>query len=85
MQNVPAAQKSIFFDQPISPDDVLSAFPCHEEWLTRREIAQRIGRSLSPTLVALINGLVQDGRLRVHEGANKQGFTKYYYTSTQPC
>jgi len=52
------------FDKPINPAEIYALFEHAGTELTRRQIAARIGRSKSPTLIAAINFLVNSGRLR---------------------
>lgn len=56
-------QKALMFDQPTTDYDVLSSFRNHEEWLTRKQIAERILRVKSPALIARIEKLVNEGQL----------------------
>jgi len=50
------------FDQPLSDGEVLMAF-AGEQLMTRREVAVKLRRSKSPTLVSRLNRLAQEGLL----------------------
>lgn len=52
------AQKSLFSDQAPTLDEVMSAWGKDDQWLTRKQIADKLGRSKSPVLVAQL-GILQ--------------------------
>lgn len=56
-------QKTLMFDQPTTDYDVLAAFKNEEEWLSRAAIAKRVLRVKSPSLIARIEKLAQEGHL----------------------
>jgi hypothetical protein len=51
-------QQSLFFDKVPTLDEVMSAWGEERKWLTRAEIAKRLGRAKSPALIAQIGILV---------------------------
>lgn len=55
-------QRSLFFDQPLTDGDILSVCET-KRWLTYREIAVRLERAKSPSLIARVKGLVATGAL----------------------
>lgn len=62
------AQKSLFSDQAPTLDEVMSAWDEHRpEWLSRAEIAAKLGRSKSPALIAVIGVAVGMGFLTCND------------------
>lgn len=56
-------ERGIFFDQPITDEDVISIFTSIHRWLTYREIATRLHRKKTPSLVARVKSLAERGIL----------------------
>lgn len=68
------------FDKPVNPAEIYALFEHPETVLTRRQIAARIGRSKSPTLIAAINLLVNEGLLIVSAYRLPNGVDMYQYS-----
>lgn len=68
------------FDKPINPAEIFALFEHPETLLSRRQIAARIGRSKSPTLIAVISRLLKEGYLVEYQSELPNG-TKYFQYS----
>lgn len=75
------AQRSLFHDTVPTLDELLSAWGIlrRSEWLSRKELAARLGRSKSPTLIALINVAVSLNYLEVQKEVLPNGADYYKY------
>lgn len=56
-------QRSLYFDQPITDEDVLTSFSNVTRWRTYREIAISLHRKKTPSLVARVKSLAERGYL----------------------
>lgn len=56
-------QRSLFFDQAPTFDEIMSLWAGDREWRSRAEIATKLGRSKSPTLIATLEMLTSVGYL----------------------
>ena len=74
------AQKSLFHDQAPTIDEVMSAWDLERlEWLSRAMIAEKLGRSKSPALIAAIGVLVGMGMLTLKVERLPNGADYYLY------
>jgi hypothetical protein len=77
------AQKSLFTDQAPTLDEVMSAWDAHRaQWLSRAMIAQCLGRSKSPALIAVINVALGMGYLEIKNEILPNGASYYLYMPT---
>lgn len=70
------------FDQPLSDGEVLLAF-IGEQLMTRREVAQKLRRAKSPTLVSRMNRLASEGLLHVEFYTLPNGVDMWVYSLTE--
>jgi len=76
-------QKSLFTDQPPTLDEVMSAWDeKHPEWLSRAMIAEKLGRSKSPALIAMVGVAVGMGFLTLKNEILPNGANYYLYQPT---
>lgn len=75
------AQQAVMwnFDQPLTDDEVLACFGAGER-LTRRQVALKLRRAKSPTLVTRLNALAQAGFLRVEFMTLPNGVDMWIYS-----
>jgi len=77
------AQKSLFHDKTPTVDEVMSVWDQERpEWLSRAMVAERLGRSKSPALIAVIGVCTGMGFLTVKNERLPNGADYYLY---QPC
>lgn len=68
-----------FADTPVTDEKVLGAFASTEEWLSRNQIAKRLLRKKTPSLIARIERLVDEGHLRRGETELPNGNKMFWY------
>jgi hypothetical protein len=51
-------QRNLFFDQPITDDDVLNVIG-ETRWMSYLQIAQKLGRRKTPSLIARVKSLAE--------------------------
>lgn len=74
------AQRSLFHDTVPTIDEVMSAWDlAHQDWISRKELAARLGRAKSPTLIALVNVAASLGYLEVRNDVLPNGADYYKY------
>lgn len=66
----------------LTPEAVLNCFDPDEDFLTRRQIAARLGVSVNKTLVALIEHMVSDGTLTKGQENLTNGAVVFIYGRT---
>jgi len=71
------------FDQPLSYIDVLRAVGESGNWVSRRMVAERLRRAKSPSLVAKLNDLVNDGFLCCEDRRLPNGVGMLVYSITE--
>lgn len=77
------AQKSLFHDQSPTLDEVMSAWDADRpEWLSRAHIAEKLGRSKSPALIAVVGVAVGMGFLTLKIERLPNGADYYLYQAT---
>lgn len=72
-------QRRLFFKHPTTHEDILSVFGDAEEWLSRAQIAGRVMRTLTPTVIRLIEELVEAGELIKAAEPLPNGYKKFWY------
>ena len=78
------SQKSLFTDQSPTLDEVMSAWDeKRPEWLSRAMIAEKLGRSKSPALIAIIGVAVGMGFLTVKNEVLPNRADYFLYQPTQ--
>jgi len=70
------------FDQPLQDIDILFVLN-PKETFTRGEIAKRLGRAKSPTLIARLNRMASEGLFEVQYYRLPNGVDMWTYTPTQ--
>lgn len=63
MTRTDAPQEHMFYTEAICDEDVLLVFASSEEWLSRRQIAERLWRKVHPALNQRIERLAGEGGL----------------------
>lgn len=56
----------LFYVATLNDDDILSVMPAGEEWYSRRQIAELLWRSVSPSLAERLERMVGEGKLEKH-------------------
>lgn len=77
------AQRSLFHDQAPTIDEVMSVWADDRGWRSRAVIAQALGRSKSPALIAVINVLVSIGYLTCVNEPLPNGVDYFKYSPSQ--
>jgi hypothetical protein len=74
MKRMDAKQGKMFYTADLEDPDILLIFESKEEWLSRRQIAERLWRSVTPGLIGRIENLVATHKLirKTHPLPNKQ-------------
>ena len=75
--------KLLKFDQPLAPEDILRVLVGQRGWLSRRQVADALSCSKSPTLVKALATCVEKGwaEFQFHQLPNRVDM--YYYTITE--
>jgi len=77
------AQKSLFHDTAPTLDEIMSAWDYGKPvWMSRKQIAEKLGRAKSPTLIAFVNVAVSLGYLEVKNEVLPNGADYFLYTPT---
>ena len=77
-------QKSLFADQSPTLDEVMSVWDeTRLEWMSRAQIAERLGRAKSPALIAVIGVCVGMGFLAVKNEILPNRANYYLYQPTK--
>jgi len=77
-------QKSLFVDQTPTLDEVMSAWDeKRPEWLSRAQIAAKLGRSKSPALIAVLGVAAGMGFLTRKNEILPNGADYFLYQPTQ--
>jgi len=78
------AQRSLFHDTVPTLDELMSAWELARlDWLSRKEIAAKLGRAKSPTLIALINVAVHFDYIEVRNDVLPNGANYFRYKPSQ--
>lgn len=76
-------QSRMFYTQALSDEDVLLCFTSTEEILSRRQIAERLWRKVTPTFVDRLERLVAEGKLHRRADSLKNGLQMFWYNKTK--
>jgi len=79
MQRIPVKQEKMFYTQAVADEDVLLVFASRSEFLTRRQIAERLWRKVTPGLIDRIERLCRDNFLQKVEGELPNGRKIFWY------
>lgn len=78
------AQRSLFHDSAPTLDEIMSVFDFPvANWLSRKEIADKLGRSKSPTLIAHLSVAVKLGYLLEAKQKLPNGADYFLYSPSQ--
>lgn len=69
----------MFYTDAISDEDVLLAFTDADEWLSRRQLADRVWRKVTPSLVERLERLVGEGKLKRQHHQLNNGMMMFFY------
>lgn len=72
-------QQKLLYSAPTSDEDILRCFQSWDEWLTRKQIAERVFRRKTPLLTARIERMVADGLLDRLEKTMPNNVVVYWY------
>lgn len=77
------AQRSLFQDQAPTVDEVMAVWTHDRGWRSRQQIATALGRSKSPSLIAVVNVLVAIGYLTCRNDPLPNGVNYFTYSPAQ--
>lgn len=77
------AQRSLFHDQTPTADEVMALWQGDRKWRSRKEIAEKLGRAKSPSLIAMIEVLVSIGYLTKRNSILPNGADYFTYAVAQ--
>lgn len=79
MRSVKGGQKTLYYVGDMTVKDLHEGFSQFEGWVSRRQIADHFGRAVSPSLVGMIERMVEQGTLlkMVHPLSN--GREMFFY------
>jgi hypothetical protein len=85
MKRLDAGQGKMFYTSDMTDEDVLLIFESNEEWLSRQQIAERLWRGVTPSLIARIERLVAERKLhkKIHPLPNRQQMFWYRKAPTK--
>ena len=72
--------KLLKFDAPLSTEEIEVAMQYEKAWMTRSQIAKKLGCAKSPTLVKVLQKAVAEGRLVWTLAPMPNGVDCYYYS-----
>jgi len=72
-------QRKLLYQNPTTPEDILSAFDDPEEWLSRNQISGRVFRRPTPQMIGMIEQLVVAGKLQKSTEPLPNGYKKFWY------
>lgn len=70
------------FDEPLTYLDVLMAFPLEGQWYSRKDIAENLRCSKSPSLILKMTDLVAEGFLHIEDFPLPNGVSYFKYALT---
>jgi len=73
------ATRNLFYQQPTTDKDVLESFWNPEEFLTRRQIAERVGRKPHKALNDRIERLCNEGKIERYQESLPNGRPQFWY------
>lgn len=83
MPRTDAIQRPVFYTRWLQDEDVLLAFVNEEEWLSRRQIAERLWRKVTPHFRARLERLVGQGKLIRTTETLPNGRIMFWYKKAQ--
>lgn len=72
-------QGVMFYTGALSDEDVLLAFTEPDEWLSRRQLADRVWRKVTPSFVERLERLVGEGKLLRQQADLRNGMQMFFY------
>jgi len=72
--------KLLKFDAPLSTEEIVVAMQYEKTWMTRAEIAKKLGCSKSPALIKVINQAVAEGQIVFTITKMPNGVDCYHYS-----
>jgi len=69
----------MFYTDHLSDEDVLLAFTEPDEWLSRRQLADRVWRKVTPSLSERLERLVGEGKLLKQAIDLTNGMKMFFY------
>jgi len=69
----------MFYTDHLSDEDVLLAFTEPDEWLSRRQLADRVWRKVTPSLADRLERLVGEGKLVKQSIDLNNGMKMFFY------
>lgn len=75
-------QQPMFYARKLEDSDVLLAFQTLEEWLSRKQIAERVWRKVTPDFRARLERLVGEGKLTRTVKDLPNGRKMFWYKKT---
>lgn len=85
MKRVDGEQGTMFYTDAVTDNDVLLCFTTEEEWLSRRQVAERLWRKVTPGLTFRIERLVAEGRLERRGLDLLNGMKMFWYRRLPAC
>jgi len=79
MQRSDGKQQKMFYTEAIGDNDILLCFASDEEILSRRQIAERLWRKVTPGLCFRIERLVAEGHLEKRIDKLSNGMAMFWY------
>lgn len=77
------AQRSIFQDQPVTMDEIISAWTGNaNKWLSRKQICDALGRAKSPQMIAMLGIMLGMGYLETRTVRLPNQVDMYEYIPT---
>lgn len=72
-------QRKLLYQNPTTNEDLLSAFPNTDLWMSRAQICGSVMRRVTPRLIDMIEQLVIDGQLVRSSEPLANGYKKFWY------
>lgn len=69
----------MFYTDHLSDEDVLLSFTDPDEWLSRRQLADRVWRKVTPSLAERLERLVGEGKLAKQSINLTNGMKMFFY------
>lgn len=83
MPRVDRKQARMFYTEALSDDDVLLCFSSTDEILSRRQIAERLWRQVTPSFINRLERLVTEGKLHRRADTLRNGLQMFWYNKTK--
>lgn len=79
MQRPDAVQRPIFYSARLTDEDILLVFTSREEWLSRRQIAERVWRKVTPGFIDRLERICRENFLQRAEYTLPNGRRIFFY------